>query len=745
MQKIFLGIGILTLLFSCNVTEKEPFNALDKLIPKPAFIQKQKGYFNINEQTVIKNTGDFTQTATYFKNSLKKLTGKTIKAAKGEEINLIIFRRADNNSLEKEGYELYIEDKKLIISANDPAGSINGANTLLQLIMLDSTFNIPCGIIKDQPKHEWRGFMLDVARQYYPREVIIKLIDALAIYKINTLHLHLTDDQGWRIEIDALPKLTEVGAIADSSFGDRSSGYYSKKDIRALIDYAEKRNITIVPEIDMPGHSRAAITSYPELSCFGGPGKMENRSNPRDGMPFTDPVCPGKENTYAFYEKVIKEVAELFPSEFIHIGGDETSKTTWKTCKACQAVMKNEKLKSVDNLQNYFAKRIQKIIESHGKKAIGWDELYETGAPPDFAIMAWREEQWGVEAANNGHEVVMAPCQYYYFNYTQVYDDERRWAVASPIHNVYKHNIPIPAHEKLLGIQACYWGGKDKEGTGDYMFESVFPRIIALAENGWSEKPKDYKLFLQRLDNHYNLLEKLNINYYIAHPMGLYDDVCYQDEYKVDLSVPISNANIHYTLDGSEPSANSPVYEQAFSVPIGTTIKAKTIMPNGRSSITITGTSKAVELMPAINPTGNPSSGLKATIYKGKIKKLKEKHRLTKIKDTIMHQIRYPNNRLKHDFALSFSGYIDIPANGVYSFYLNSSDGSNLYIDGDTAVSNDFTHPRLTIMKRIALEKGFHDFKLDYFYSSIFEKHLVLEMDGPEIKRQEIPKELFFH
>jgi len=739
-MKNFSYLFIFFIVISC----RQQTDKLDMLIPQPLSVEKGKGCFTFCPATAVFVDSSFADLEEYFIKAIETLTPLSSSPA----INYVyILRNKEKDSLGEEGYFLSINKTKITLRANDRKGAFYGMQTLLQLISAEPVLVVPCGIIVDKPRYAWRGFMLDVARQFYPEEVILKLIDALAFYKINVLHLHLSDDQGWRIEIEGYPELTRVGAIANKAFGDKSSGFYSKNTMRKIIQYASFRNITIVPEIDMPGHSRAAITAYPWLSCFGGPGRFD-KTNPRDNLPFYDPVCPGNSKTYAFYQTVLGEIAALFPGEYIHVGGDEVSGTCWKSCSRCQALMKKEKLKDVNALQSYFAQKIQKIIESYGKKAIGWDELYERGIPASFSVMAWREEQWGIEAANAGHKVVFSPCQYYYFNYSQVADEERRYAVASPMYRVYTHRLAMgkissAKHQNVMGMEACFWGGHDSTGTA--LFEAVFPRLIALAEKAWSRETEDYNAFLHRLGHHYPLLDQMNIPYYVPHPEGLYDDVCLTKEYEVNLTLPpLPGAEIHYTLNGSEPDRLSALYTTPFKVPVGTVIRARTVLSNGRMSIPVTGTSRKVSLLPAVK-VDRLAAGVRTAIYKGKITTLRDMPLMTKIADTIMSGLFCPYDSLKKNFGLSFTGFLSIPADGVYSFYLNSCDGSNLFLHGDTIVSNDYCHPRLTIVRRVALAKGMHPFRVDYFYSSIFEKHFVVEVAGPGLPRTEIPAGMLFH
>jgi hexosaminidase len=368
---------------------------------------------------------------------------------------------------------------------------------------------------------------LDVCRHFFPVEFVKKMIDMLAVYKMNTFHWHLTDDQGWRIEIKKYPKLTEIGAWRDETMvghytendqkfdGTRYGGFYTQEQIKDVVAYAGKRFITVVPEIEMPGHAVAALSAYPEFSCNGGPFKVYTKWGVSD-----DVYCAGKEETFKFLEDILEEVVALFPGQYIHIGGDECPKTRWKVCPTCQKRMKDEGLKNELELQSYFVKRIERFVASKGKKLIGWDEILEGGLPERATVMSWRGYEGGLEAARSGHDVVMTPGSHCYFDSYQSKDQTKEpLAIGGflPLKKVYSFN-PIPAEltpqeaKHILGAQANLWTEYiTSEKQAEYM---IFPRICAMAEILWSPKIKqDYRQFLTRLDGHLKRLQKDNINY----------------------------------------------------------------------------------------------------------------------------------------------------------------------------------------------------------------------------------------
>ena len=364
---------------------------------------------------------------------------------------------------------------------------------------------LPCLTVIDKPRFGWRGLMLDCSRTFLPIEYLRKYIDLLALYKMNVLHLHLTDDQGWRMPIPKYPKLTTVGGRFADRYTNERNGFYTKKQLRDLIKYAAARNITIVPEIEMPGHCTAALAAYPELSCSGGPFEIR----PFFDTPGinADVFCPGNEATFTFLENVLKETIAVFPSEFIHIGGDEVPKTRWKECPKCQARMKAEGLKTEEELQSYFVKRIERFLVSKHRRLLGWDEIMEGGLAPQATVMSWRGVEPGMKAIKAGHEVVFAPTTYCYLDY----------ASNNPmLRKTYSYD-PLPSElaqdaTKVLGIQGCMWTHIAR--TDESIDRQIFPRLAALAEVAWTPPyMRDYNLFLQRMDVHKERWGSLGTHY----------------------------------------------------------------------------------------------------------------------------------------------------------------------------------------------------------------------------------------
>lgn len=434
-----------------------------------------------------------------------------------EHPGLSISLASASSGQNKESYALSVAEKGVSVSASTTAGLFYGLLTFGQLLSADDTVSgdliVPHIEISDCPRHCWRGMHLDVSRHFPPAEFIKKYIDLLARHKMNVFHWHLTDDQGWRIEIKRYPRLTEIGAWRKELDGRVYGGFYTQQEIRQIVAYARRRFVTIVPEIELPGHASAALAAYPEYSCSGGPFEVATQW----GV-FDDVYCPGKETTFKFLEDVLTEVAELFPGQYIHIGGDECPKVRWNNHELCQGRMRELGLANADELQAYFVSRIARHLKTLGKRLVGWDEILDGGAPAGATIMAWRNAQKGIEAAQSGHDVVMTPMSHCYFDHYQAKENEPK-AIGgfTPLETVYSFE-PIPtdlppelAHH-ILGAQGNVWTEYMPDTSHiEYM---AFPRLCALSEVLWSpRKVRSLPDFVERLRLHLKRLDRLNVNY----------------------------------------------------------------------------------------------------------------------------------------------------------------------------------------------------------------------------------------
>jgi hexosaminidase len=474
------------------------------IIPEPVLVTRNSGFFTLPQQVAIAagNTKELTPVTDYLKARLTRATGLPVTVsptASGAAIQLVQNKTADK-TLGSEGYKLSVTPNAVTITANAPAGLFYGVQSLLQLFPKEIesptavsgvTWQAPCVDVTDYPRFSWRGLMFDVSRHFFTKEEVKRYIDDMVRYKFNLLHLHLTDDEGWRIEIKSLPNLTKVGAWNVKKVGYFGTfpkpgpneprdygGFYTQDDIRELVQYAKDRFVNILPEIDVPGHSLATVVAYPELSCTPGVEKYSVRSGEeimdwsRGAPPIAlvdNTLCPANEKVYQFLDKVVTEVAQLFPFEYIHMGGDEAPHNYWQKTPAIKALMQREKLKTMEQVQSYFTKRLEKIVQSKGKKFIGWDEILEGGVTPTTAIMSWRGVKGGIEAAKSKHEVVMSPTTFAYIDYMQADPViEPRVYATLRLSQAYKFD-PLPE-----GVEAKYIKG----GQANLWTEQIYTRAI---------------------------------------------------------------------------------------------------------------------------------------------------------------------------------------------------------------------------------------------------------------------------
>ena len=532
---------------SCNQTVETQI----QLIPEPFEMTQSDGMFKVSQAMLV---------------------------GAGSASNKVNFRVDPNaTDIPDEGYQLEIDEAGVRLTAKTETGLFYGKQTLLQLLTPNG---LPYVKINDHPRFPYRGLHLDVSRHFFDKEEVKKLMNVMSYYKLNTLHLHLTDAGGWRLQIDKYPKLTQEGAFRTQSDWrewwdngkDRQylkegtegayGGYYTKDDIRDMLAYAAEKHITIIPEIEFPAHSDEVFVAYPELCCAG---KSHTSGD----------FCIGNPKTFEFMENVLTEVIELFPSEYIHIGGDEAGKNTWKTCPKCQALMKKEKLANVDELQSYMIRKAEEFLNSKGRRLIGWDEILEGGLAPEATVMSWRGEAAGFKSARMGHDVIMTPGSYMYFDFYQA--DPRHQPVAiggyTPIRKVYSYN-PIPQDsltaeeaKHFLGVQANTW--TEYIPTPEHLEYMMFPRALAVAEIGWTPQEKrDWQDFKPRVNAHIPVLQQMGLNPFPLSNELEFDMVVdtIQKEIRVTMDAEKYPAEIHYTTDGSTPTASSPIYQEPIVV-----------------------------------------------------------------------------------------------------------------------------------------------------------------------------------
>ncbi|MFN2395845.1 MAG: beta-N-acetylhexosaminidase [Bacteroidales bacterium] len=514
------------------------------IIPEPRVWENKRGNFRFGDNIdlfVPRGDDQMMFGAVFLESYLKRIPDVNVQIhdyQQGQELSARgIVLALDQQSNTPERYVMDITSRRILITGDDARGVFYGIQSLRQLLPAEleqpqlaaqlSNVRVSNIYIEDYPEFPYRGMHLDVARHFFDVDFIKKYIDLMALHKMNTFHWHLTEDQGWRIEIKKYSLLTEIGAWRKETLighggrppfeydGKRYGGYYTQDDVREIVTYAAERHITIIPEIEMPGHATAALAAYPELGCTGGPYEVITRW----GV-FEDVFCAGNDETFEFLEDVLSEIIELFPSQYIHIGGDECPKTRWKECPECQARIREEGLADEYELQSYFIRRIEKFLLSKGRNIIGWDEILEGGLAPRATVMSWRGVRGGIEAAQMGHDVIMTPTSHCYFDYYQADPETQPLAIGGylPLSRVYEFNpIPLDLSDKeakhILGAQGNVWTEYMKtSGHVEYM---AYPRAIALAEILWTPNRKhDFKNFTQRLSHHFKRLDALGVNYF---------------------------------------------------------------------------------------------------------------------------------------------------------------------------------------------------------------------------------------
>ncbi|NKI27964.1 family 20 glycosylhydrolase [Arenibacter sp. 6A1] len=572
------------------------------IIPQPEQLMVEIGYFEINENTTVSvESRAQLALANLFFDQFTVVSGWKPKVDIGDKGDIVFSTDA---TIVEEAYNLEVNPKKISIMAGSEAGFFYALQSLKQLLPVsfysgklqpNIVWGVPSVRIQDKPAFEWRGYMLDVSRHFFDKEQVMEVLDFMAESKLNRFHWHLTDDQGWRVEIKSYPKLTEVGAwrmdynITDENVsnwfgrpiqkpGEKPSygGYYTQEDIKEIVAYAKERFIEVVPEIDMPGHAQAMVASYPEIGCVNSEKYVAT-----GGVVKNNTLNPGKEETFVFAEKMLNEVMDLFPFNYMHIGGDECNKSQWLKDPDAQRKIKEEGLKDVYELQSYFIKRIEKIINARGKIMIGWDEILEGGLAPNATVMSWRGEEGGIEAAKMGHEVIMTPSNYCYIDLKQGHDDLEPNLGYSQLllSTAYSYDvIPKDISEEeaglIKGIQANMWTESISDwGKLTYM---TFPRLYAIAESGWtSPEIKDWDNFTNRLQTQFLRLDNQGVRYAVSAFSPWIDHTGQGDHIEIALKTEVNDLEIFYTLDGSEPTMESKSYNGSFKINHSTSIKAR--------------------------------------------------------------------------------------------------------------------------------------------------------------------------
>ncbi len=593
-------IGIFFIALSaCSSPVQKNFSEEEiNIIPQPNKTTLGQGSFSFSPQTkfVVENDAQ-KQAANVLVEKFNKAAGwqlSVVTASNKPSANYVELVTKDG--MAEDAYQLSVTADKATVNAGSFGGFLYGIQTIRQLLPVTiegenantTEWMIPVIEVEDAPRFGWRGLMVDVSRHFFPKEYMMQVIDGLALHKMNVMHWHLVDDQGWRIEIKKYPKLTEVGAWRvdhedkhwnarpEAKEGEKATygGFYTQEDIKEVVAYAASKNITVIPEIEMPAHVMSAVAAYPELSCQEKPIFV-----PTGGVwPITDIYCAGKEYTFEFLENVLLEVMDLFPSKYIHIGGDEATKTNWKKCPHCQKRMKTENLASEEELQSYFIKRMERFISSKGRVLIGWDEILEGGLAPGATVMSWRGVKGGLEAAEHGHDVVMTPNSHCYFDHYQGPQDDEPLAIGGylPLSKVYTFDPVVesmtPDQAKhVLGGQANLWS--EYIPTTSHSEYMIYPRLAALAEAVWSSKKnRNWDHFAGRIETMFERYDQLGINYSKSAYLIAADAEMDMESKTVGIKLKneLPGSDIRYSVNGS---AVTP-YTEPIQLTETTTIKA---------------------------------------------------------------------------------------------------------------------------------------------------------------------------
>lgn len=720
LLSLFLGILLFT---ACKQDEAKSYNQGVNVTPVPMHLTQQDSNFKITKATTLVTGSESLQPiADYFIEKIALSSGLRLEKTATASKNAIEIKTDSNLELNDEGYTLNVTPEKVTITGKTAKGAFYGMQTLLQLLpaeiesaetIANMNLEIPVVNIKDEPRFPYRGMHLDVCRHFFSVDFIKKQLDVMAMFKMNYFHWHLTEDQGWRIEIKKYPKLTSVGAKRTEADGTVYGGFYTQEQIKEVVKYAQERFITVIPEIELPGHALAALAAYPEFSCTGGPFKVRNAWGVEP-----DVYCAGNEATFDFLNDIIDEVVSLFPSEYFHIGGDECPKERWKKCKKCQRRIRKERLKDEHELQSYFIKRVEKMLAKHGKKMIGWDEILEGGLAPNATVMSWRGEEGGIAAANAGHDVIMTPGGWCYLDHFQGSDKVEPEAIGgyTTLEKSYSYE-PIPsaisadkAHH-VLGTQGNVWS--EYLYTEEIAEHRIYPRIIALAEVGWSGKDKrNFEDFWRRMQNEFVRLQLHNINFRVPKPEGPVNLMAFQDSVKLTFTTT-EPVDMFYTTDGSTPNLQSQKYTEPILIKENATVKIRAVLPMGKESEVRTIKVEKQQPYKAVS-LQNAKTGLMMRIAKGNFRKVSDLEGVTQWKESVLEDLDKATKFFDYQkpSAAIIEGFVEIPETAAYHF---STTNDQLYIDGELLINNDGDLRKFSkndAMK--VLEKGFHPIRIVY-------------------------------
>ena len=741
---------------SCTPTVKQEI----AILPNPVSLTEQSGSFvlkdgmkiGVSDQSLFPAVG-------YLQEILRNVISSSVEVTTDKNQVDMYFQLKDTGG--KSGsYKLQSTPEYIRVEANDYSGIISAITTIRQLLPAaievqgeKQTYSIPVVQIEDVPRFEWRGFMLDASRHFWSKDEVKHVLDLMSLYKLNKFHWHLSDDQGWRIEIEKYPLLTEKGAWRKFNEQDRIcmarakeedntdflipedkirivegdtlyGGYYTHDDIKEIVAYATQRGIDVIPEIDMPGHFLAAISQYPELACDGLIGWGET---------FSSPVCPGKDATLEFCQNVFKEVFELFPYEYVHMGGDEVEKANWKKCPLCQKRIRTEKLGSVEELQAWFVRDMEKFFLANGKKLIGWDEVVADGLSSDAAITWWRS--WAKDALPTAtaqkQKVIACPNEYFYFDYAQDQNSVKKILAYDPCAD---ERLSPEQKKYIWGVQANLWA--EWIPTMKRIEYLIVPRMIALSEIAWVEPAAKPSLeeFYRQLVPQFKRMDVMRINYRVPDLQGFYKVNAFIDETTVDLTCPLPGTEIRYTTDGSMPTKESALYDGALDVEETTEFAFRTFRPDGSPSDVVRTKYVKAPYAEAVTAPAALQPGLKAVWHDFRGNLCADIDAAPVKGEYVVESVSIPEE-VKGNIGLVMTGYLEVPADGIYTFALLSDDVSTLTLDGELLGDNDGAHSSVEIIVQKALKAGLHPIEVRYFdcNGGVLQMELVNEKGEKEV------------
>ena len=741
---------------SCTSTVKQEI----AILPTPVSLTEQSGSFvlkdgmkiGVSDQSLFPAVG-------YLQEILRNVISSSVEVTTDKNQVDMYFQLKDTGG--KPGsYKLQSTPEYIRVEANDYSGIISAITTIRQLLPAaievqgeKQTYSIPVVQIEDVPRFEWRGFMLDASRHFWSKDEVKHVLDLMSLYKLNKFHWHLSDDQGWRIEIEKYPLLTEKGAWRKFNEQDRIcmarakeedntdflipedkirivegdtlyGGYYTHDDIKEIVAYATQRGIDVIPEIDMPGHFLAAISQYPELACDGLIGWGET---------FSSPVCPGKDATLEFCRNVFKEVFELFPYEYVHMGGDEVEKANWKKCPLCQKRIRTEKLGSVEELQAWFVRDMEKFFFANGKRLIGWDEVVADGLSSDAAITWWRS--WAKDALPTAtaqkQKVIACPNEHFYFDYAQDQNSVKKILAYDPCAD---ERLSPEEKKYIWGVQANLWA--EWIPTMKRIEYLIVPRMIALSEIAWAEPAAKPSLeeFYRQLVPQFKRMDVMRVNYRVPDLQGFYKVNAFIDETAVDLTCPLPGTEIRYTTDGSMPTKESALYDGALEVEETTDFAFRTFRPDGSPSDVVRTKYVKAPYAEAVTAPAALQSGLKAVWHDFRGNLCADIEAAPVKGEYVVESVSIPEE-VKGNIGLVLTGYLEVPADGIYTFALLSDDGSTLMLDGELLGDNDGAHSPVEIIVQKALKAGLHPIEVRYFdcNGGVLQMELVNEKGEKEV------------